>query len=98
MGSTTNMKRRWSKHKYDIRHDNWTACGLARHYGNYHRQDRETFISKLEVTLVDGCEEEKDLKRLEDRWICNLGTLFGGGGLNRRNEVLNHRRRNFGGS
>ena len=45
-----------------------------------HRQDSETFISRLKVTLVDGFEEEKDLKRLEDRWICNLGTLFGYGG------------------
>ena len=88
MGSYTDMKRRWSKHKYDIRQDNWTACGLARHFGNYHR---------LEVTLLDSFEEEKDLKKMENRWICNMGTLFGGG-LNKRNEVLSHRRRNFGGS
>ena len=98
VGSTVDMKRRWTKHKYDIRNDNWTSCGLARHFGQYHRLDRDTHISKLEVTLVDSCQEEKDLKKLEDRWICNLGTLFGGGGLNKRNEVLSHRRRNFGGS
>ena len=97
VGSTTDMKFRWTKHKYDIRNDNWTSCGLARHFGQYHRLDRETHISRLEVTLVDSCEEEKDLKRLEDKWICNMGTLFGGG-LNKRNEVLNNRRRNFGGS
>ena len=95
VGSTTDMKRRWTKHKHDIRNDNWTSCGLARHFGQYHRLDRETHISRLEVTLVDRCEEEKDLKRLEDKWICNMGTLFGGG-LNKRNEVLNNRRRNFG--
>ena len=59
---------------------------------------REEHISKLEVTLLDSCEEERNLKQLEDKWICNMGTLFGGGGLNKRNEVLNHRRRNFGGS
>ena len=70
---------------YDIRNDNWTSCGLARHFGQYHRLDRETHISRLEVTLLDSCEEEKDLKRLEDKWICNMGTLFGGG-LNKRNE------------
>ena len=98
VGSTVDMKRRWTKHKYDIRNDNWTSCVLARHFGHYHRLDRDTHISKLEVTLVDSCQEEKDLKKLEDRWICNLGTLFGGGGLNKRNEVLSHRRRNFGGS
>ena len=69
----------------------------SRHFGNYHRLDRETHISRLEVTLLDSCQEEKDLKKTEDRWICNMGTLFGGG-LNKRNEVLSHRRRNFGGS
>ena len=97
VGSTTDINCRWSKHKHDIRQDNWTACGLARHFGNYHRLDRETHISRLEVTLLDSCQEEKDLKKTEDRWICNMGTLFGGG-LNKRNEVLSHRRRNFGGS
>ena len=97
VGSTTDMKRRWSKHKHDIRQDNWTACGLARHFGNYHRLDREAHISRLEVTLLDSSEEEKDLKKTEDRWICNMGTLFGGG-LTKRNGVLSHRRRNVGGS
>ena len=47
------------------------------------------------MTLVDSCDEEKNLKRLEDKVICNMGTIFGGGGLNKRNKVLNHRRRNF---
>jgi hypothetical protein len=84
VGSTTDMKRRWSKHKYDIRQDNWIACGLAGHFGNYHRLAREAHISRLEVTLLDSSEKEKDLKKREDRWICNMGTLFGGG-LNKRN-------------
>ena len=55
----------------------------------------ELFIRKLEVTLLDNCEEEKDLKKLEDKWMCNLGSLFVGG-LNSRNEVTSNRRRNFG--
>ena len=97
VGSTENMKARWSKHKSDIRNDNWTASGLARHFGHCHRGDREAFINKLEVTLLDSCQEEKDLKRLEDRWICNLGSFFNNV-LNSRNEVINNRRRNFGAS
>ena len=44
--------------------------------------------------LVDSCEVEKDLKKLEDTWMCNLGTLFTG--LNSHNEVLSNRRRNYG--
>ena len=98
VGSTNNMKARWSGHKRDIRNENWTACGLTRHFGQYHRLSLEENINKLEVTLLDSCTEDKNLKKLEDKWICDVGTLFGGGGLNKRNEVLSHKRRNFGGS
>ena len=98
VGSSKNMKPRWSQHKKDIRNSHWTACGLTRHFGQCHRQDLEVHISRLEVTLLDSCEDEKDLKRLEDKWMCNMGTLFLGGGLNSRNEVINNRRRNYGGS
>ena len=80
VGSTVDMRERGSKHKYDIRHANWTACGLARHFGQCHRRDLEANINKLEVTLVDCCLEEKDLKKLEDKWMCNFQ-----GGLNKRN-------------
>jgi hypothetical protein len=55
----------------------------------------EEAISKLQVTLVDSVEEVKHLKRNEDNWKCNLGTLFVG--LNTRNEVLSNNRINFGG-
>ena len=99
VGSTNDMKRRWSGHKTDIRSQNWKACGLTRHFGDHHTGDMEVAISNLEVTLVDclmGEYEEKRLKRLEDKWMVNLGTLFTG--ANSRNEVLSNRRRNFGGS
>ena len=39
VGSTYNMKRRWSKHKSDIRLKNWTACGLSSHFAMYHKGD-----------------------------------------------------------
>ena len=99
VGSTNDMKRRWSGHKTDIRSQNWKACGLTRHFGDHHTGDMEVAISNLEVTLVDcllGDYDEKRLKRLEDKWMVNLGTLFTG--ANSRNEVLSNRRRNFGGS
>ena len=94
VGSTKNMKSRWSRHKGDIRSGNWTACGLTRHFGENHQGDLEEAISALKVVLVDSCEMEKDLKKLEDIWMCNLGTLFSG--LNSHNEVLSNRRRNYG--
>ena len=94
VGCTKDMKRRWSKHKYDIRNENWTACGLAAHFGQHHRGDQEEAIRNLEVTLLDSVVDERDLKRREDTWICNLGTLFVG--ANTRNEVLSNNRVNYG--
>ena len=89
------MRDRWNKHKYNIRHASWTACGLTCHFGQFHRRDLEANINMLEVTLLDSGLEEKDLKRQEDKWMCNIGTLYQGG-LNTRNDVINHRRRNYG--
>ena len=94
VGSTKNMKSRWSKHKYDMRNSNWTVCGMSRHFGQHHREDMEVAISALQVVIVDGCDREEELKQTEDRWMCNLGTLFVG--LNSHNEVLSNNRRNFG--
>ena len=94
VGSSKNMKTRWSKHKNDIRYSNWTACGLTRHFGENHRNNIEEAINNLKVTLVDCSDKEEDLKLLEDRWILKMGTLFTG--LNSHNEVLSNRRRNYG--
>ena len=99
VGSTKDMKARWSQHKGDIRHGNWKACGLTRHFGQCHTGDMEVAISNLQVTLVDhwvGDFQDRGLKRLEDTWMVNMGTLFVG--ANSRNEILNNKRRNYGGS
>ena len=53
VGSTNDMKARWSGHKSDIRHGRWTACGLTRHFGQHHQADRDEAISNLRVTLLD---------------------------------------------
>ena len=53
-------------------------------------------MKKLEVTVVDRSRRLEDLKALEDRWMCDLGTVIGPQGLNRKNEVLGHSRINFG--
>ena len=94
VGSSKNMKSRWSKHKWDIRNSNWTACGLTKHFGQHHQGNLEAAISGLKVVLLDCCNEESNLKKIEDTWMCNLGTLFVG--LNSHNEVLTNRRRNYG--
>ena len=63
---------------------------------DHHQADMEEAIKKLEVTVVDRSRGLVDLKVLEDRWICDLGTVIGPQGLNRKNEVLGHSRINFG--
>jgi hypothetical protein len=74
------VKRRWSKHKMDIRHwqGHWNACGLPKHFAWHHTGGMEDAIINLKVTLVDHWVwdlEERGLKRLEDRWMVNMGTL-----------------------
>ena len=99
IGSTMDVKCRWSKHKTDIRQGNWNACGLTKHFGSYHTGDMEDAISNLKVTLVDhwvGDLEERGMKKMEDRWMVNMGTLFTGS--NTRNEVLKNNRKNYGNS
>ena len=94
VGSTKNMKNRWSSHKSDIRHGRYTACGLTEHFGKHHQQNYEAAISCLEVTLVDSTDSELSLKVCEDRWILNMGTLFKG--FNKKDEVLSNNRKQFG--
>jgi hypothetical protein len=97
VGSAKNgMRERWNKHTADIRNMRWTVCGLTRHFGDHHQGDMEEAMKKLEVTVVDRSRRLEDLKALEDRWMCDLGTVIGPQGLNRKNEVLGHSRINFG--
>ena len=67
-----------------------------RHFGDHHQGEIEEAIARLEVTVVDRSMRLEDLKALEDKWMCDLGTVLGPQGLNRRNEVLGHNRINFG--
>ena len=56
--------------------------------------DIEAALNLLQVILVDQCDQEQDLKTTEDKWMCNLGTLFVG--LNSHNEVISNKRGHFG--
>jgi predicted GIY-YIG superfamily endonuclease len=98
VGSTTDGKRRWSKHKTDCRKGYWDNCGLTKHFQHHHQADMEAAISNLKITLVDhlvGPYREERLLQLEKDWILNLGT-FGPTGLNTRNQLLTGQRRNWG--
>ena len=97
MGSTKDLRVRWRRHKWDIRHAMWEVCGLTRHFAHCHQGNLEEAINNLQVTILDHLEgdySEVALKLIEDRWMVNLGTIFQGS--NSRNEVLSHQRRNWG--
>ena len=99
VGSTTDIKARWTGHKSDIRHGRWTACGLTRHFGQHHQADREEAISNLRLTLLDrltGPHSEERLLTLEQTWMHRLGTTEIG--CNSRVELTARSRRNWGNS
>ena len=84
------MKSRWSLHKSDIRKKRWNACGLTKHFGQFHQLDMEQTIAKLKVTLLDhipGPFDEQKLLRREQDWMHKLGTY------NRTGRVAETRRR-----
>ena len=97
-GSSTDMRRRWSKHKSDIKKANWDNCGLTKHFQQHHQGELEEAMSRLQVTLVDhvvGDYSESKLLQLEKNWILKMGT-FGPTGLNTRNQLVSAQRRQWG--
>jgi hypothetical protein len=68
-------------------------------YPRGHGGPLEVAISNLKVTLLGhlvGDFQDKKLKKIEDKWMVNMGTLFVG--ANTRNEVLSNNRKNYRGS
>ena len=79
------MRDRWNKHRADIRNGRRTACGLARHFGDHQQNEIEEALKRVEVTVLDRSRSLEDLKSLEDRWMCDLGTVLGPKDNNRQN-------------
>ena len=52
------MRERWSKHKSDMRKENWTNWGLTRHLELWHQGDMEHALARLRVTLLDHLQGE----------------------------------------
>ena len=95
VGSSTNFKQRWSHHKTDMENFRGEDCGFCRHWRRFHRG--ETDLSNMEITFLDhtpdpGPQEHHypNLRKLEDTWMMNLGTLCTinpRSGLNYRDEA-----------
>ena len=76
----------------DLSHLRWTLVDFV-----------DTSVEQLERAGHQGgakcrCYECEKLKKQEDKWICRLGTFYGGNGLNSRDEIKARSRVNFVGS
>ena len=83
IGSTENIRRRWTKHKYDWKHEQRT-CTLAGHGQDVpHPVDPE--LKYLTILPIDTCKTRKSLLKQEVWWQQNVGVhQFG---LNKRNDL-----------
>ena len=88
--------------------------GLAKHFQSKGGcpNDEGTEKSTLDFTLLDYMDVTDEelseaghkkglcskLKDLEDRWILKMGTFYGEGALNSRNEIQSKTRYNWGGN
>ena len=81
-GSAVNFKSRFSKHKCDMVKLKGEDCGFCRHWSQEHREDPMD-LSSLNIVFLDQVNDpgprDEDfpmLKKLEGKWMANLGCLF----------------------
>ena len=83
IGSSDNVRRRWSKHKSDWIHGNRT-CKLATH-GQDVPHPVDPNVQCLTILPIDSTRNKKDLLKSEVWWQENVGVhRFG---INKRNEL-----------
>ena len=75
------MKVRWRAHKADMTKGVVKDCGFCKHWKQYHGANYKD-LSSVKVYLLDSCanpgRKEDDwpgLRRLEERWYTDLGSL-----------------------
>ena len=114
IGSTTKPTDRWRNHKSSCNIGPADKSGLAKHFQSKGGcpNDEGTEKSTLDFTLLDYMDVTDEelseaghkkglcskLKDLEDRWILKMGTFYGEGALNSRDEIQSKTRYNWGGN
>ena len=80
-GSSVNFKGRWSKHRCDMVKAKGEDCGFCKHWARDHA-DNPQDLSCVKIVFVDqindpGAREDDfpNLKKLEGKWMANLGCL-----------------------
>ena len=102
-GSAVNFKNRWSKHKTDMMNGKGEDCGFCKHWTKEHSTSLQD-LSPIKITFLDQTDDpgarEDDyphLKRLEGRWMADLGCLVSMDrvhGLNIRDDAKPKQQRN----
>ena len=75
------FKNCWSGHKRDMEQGLGKCCHFCEHWSRYHRGNFQD-LSGVQIYFLDSCEDpgEKEngfpkLRKLEDQWMVNLGSL-----------------------
>ena len=81
-GSSVKFKSRWSQHKRDLVNGLGQDCGFCEHWAQCH-SDSPDDLSSIRIVFLDQVndpgprdEDFPHLKKLEGRWMANLGCLF----------------------
>ena len=78
VGSTTDLRARWRKHKSDAELRKATKCGAADHVTRFPPQPDDPQLDFLTIAAVEAVTEMRNLIVRENYWLCNLGTIFKG--------------------
>ena len=75
------FKNCWSGHNRDMEQGLGKCCHFCEHWSRYHRGNFQD-LSGVQIYFLDSCEDpgEKEngfpkLRKLEDQWMVNLGSL-----------------------
>ena len=78
VGSTVNLKKRWTNHKSDVKLKKTKKCSVAAHVASEKHPDDNNIMFLSIIPIEKVMAIEKLLER-ELYWQANLGTLSTGG-------------------
>ena len=80
-GSTVDFKARWRAHKSDMTRLVGKCCNFCEHWSRHHRANPRD-LSGVEIYFVDSVKNPgsrddgyPQLRKLEERWMVDLGSL-----------------------
>ena len=97
VGSTVNFRgSRWSSHKNSMIKGTGKDCHFCEHWAQFHKNNLQD-ISCVQIIFLDSCDDPGPaeegyplLRKLEEKWMINLGSLASldpAQGLNKRDDA-----------